>query len=62
MLLDNRFLHDGHIGSASSFFDVELSLVGVEVDELAAAVGVQNENLTGTRFFMLRQARMSASR
>lgn len=57
VLLENPFLHEGHMGLASSsfFFELPSEDVGVEATEEDAVLGeeVSRVNLTSIRFFRL---------
>jgi hypothetical protein len=52
-LFDRCFLHDGHIGSASSFLAFSLPSAGVDSADREDLPPLKNVNLTGIRFFKL---------
>lgn len=59
-LFDSFFLHDGHMGSGSSFL---LPSAGVEsTDREEPPPALKNVNLTGIRFFILWTRRLDDTR
>jgi hypothetical protein len=50
ILFESSFLHDGHIGSGTSFFTFDSSSAAVDSERLEVEY---NSNLTGIRVFKL---------
>jgi len=57
VLFDNFFLHDGHMGSASSPLAFSLFPAGVESTDREEPPPLKNVNLTGIKVFILQMQR-----